>query len=162
MMSKYREQEVQICTPTLEFSQAEIECDRFQFLSGKDRSTFPQVSVTRSPPSLLRPSFGLEPSVQLARIMKKSQNREAGENGGGKHAARRAFYPFMENWYRRNHLETGRYIGTVMNKGMPCATNAFDLCPRRLGAFHMIDTACCVTLRNLCTSQQPASFLNKL
>ena len=136
-MCKHCEEEPNILlqTPFAHFNLTKREGNGFEIGFQKDRGTFPHMSMARSAPCTLWPSFGLKAGVQLPRIMKEGKNRKAGKSNRGKHTTRCAFHTIVEDGQERNHLEAGSYIRAVMSEVAPHSFTAVCLCSRRTVVF---------------------------
>jgi hypothetical protein len=138
VVREYCEEEpnILIQTPFAHFSFAKREGNGLEIAFPKDRGAFPHMSMARSAPCTLWPPFGLEPWVELTRIMQESKNRETGESGRRKRFARCFLHPPVKNGQACNHLKAGSYIRAVMSEVVPLSFTAFCLCPRRTVVFH--------------------------
>ena len=83
-----------------------------------------------SSPEPVRPSFSLEPRMQLARVVQKNQNAYSVEIGLIEHAASGRLKPSAHDGKVYEGQEAGGDIGAMMREVVPVACGAIELPPR--------------------------------
>jgi hypothetical protein len=109
--------------------QAEVLCQRFQFIFGIYRCALRHMPVSCPVPGTFRPPSGLKSRMQLPHIVQKSQDGKALYDRWSKHAAYHSLNAGAERGQRDNALKARCYIGAVMSEVMGIARKNICLCP---------------------------------
>ena len=129
-MSQHRIQEIQIRSPLVQFVQAKVFCQRFQFIFRKDRCALRHMPVACPIPGTFRPPSGLKSRMQLPHIVQKRQNGKALHDRWSKYITDHPLNAGAERGQGNNAFKTGCNICTMMSKMMRTSAGDVGFAPR--------------------------------